>query len=338
MAGEIISRKERKAQEAAQAAEAAKILTVTQFADRVFMPQKAVTCSESTRVFYSNMLSLYVLPVLGEQRMPDVSSSQITALLLDCQKTDKAYSTIIGIYTTLHQLFKMAYLSDLIERNPMGKVERPRRQKEQIRQDGAEAYTAEEAGRILDALKDEPLKWQCFIRLLMDTGMRRGECAGLQWQDIDFAGGTITISRNSRYTPERGMYLDTPKNGHSRVVPVGAEALQLLRRLRDEQAATCVSKWIFTQEHSPELMHPDSPTRYMKRFSKRCGVDGLHPHKLRHTFASLAITAGADIASVSEILGHADKSTTLSMYTHADEESKRRASEIVRDVLRQKMA
>ena len=55
----------------------------------------------------------------------------------------------------------------------------------------------------------------------------------------------------------------------------------------------------------------------------------IHPHLLRHSFASVAITSGADIASVSEVLGHADKATTLRMYTHADEESKRRAAGIV---------
>lgn len=55
-------------------------------------------------------------------------------------------------------------------------------------------------------------------------------------------------------------------------------------------------------------------------------VQELHPHKLRHSFASIAITNGADIASVSEILGHSDKAVTLRMYTHADQASMTRAS------------
>ncbi|MBP5461774.1 MAG: tyrosine-type recombinase/integrase, partial [Lachnospiraceae bacterium] len=59
----------------------------------------------------------------------------------------------------------------------------------------------------------------------------------------------------------------------------------------------------------------------------------MHPHKLRHSFASIAITGGADIASVSEILGHSDKAVTLRVYSHANEESKKRASEIFRSAL-----
>ena len=93
-------------------------------------------------------------------------------------------------------------------------------------------------------------------------------------------------------------------------------------------------QWVFTQNDSSEPMNPQSPTRYLARFSKKYGIEGLHPHKLRHSFASVAITNGADIASVSEKLGHSDKAVTLRMYTHADRESIDRASNIFRSALR----
>ena len=88
--------------------------------------------------------------------------------------------------------------------------------------------------------------------------------------------------------------------------------------------------FVFLQDDSSEPMHPTSPTHYFRQFGKRYGIENFHPHKLRHSFASVAIVNGADIASVSEKLGHADKSTTLRMYTHADAESQKRASEIFR--------
>lgn len=80
-------------------------------------------------------------------------------------------------------------------------------------------------------------------------------------------------------------------------------------------------------------MNPQTPTRYFKRFSQRYGIEDFHPHKLRHTFASIAITNGADVASVSEKLGHSDKAVTLRMYTHADQESIKRAGDIFRKAL-----
>ena len=81
-------------------------------------------------------------------------------------------------------------------------------------------------------------------------------------------------------------------------------------------------------------MHPTSPTHYFRQFAKRNNIQEFHPHKLRHTFASLAITAGADVASVSEVLGHSDKGVTLKMYTHSDNESRRRAAQIVQEAIK----
>ena len=82
-------------------------------------------------------------------------------------------------------------------------------------------------------------------------------------------------------------------------------------------------------------MHPQSPTRYFQKFGKRYNVKDFHPHKLRHSSASIAITNGADVVSVSERLGHSDTAVTLRMYAHANEESVRRADQIGRDVLKQ---
>ena len=161
-----------------------------------------------------------------------------------------------------------------------------------------------------------------------------GECCALRWENVDFEKGTLTIAGNLCYTKAKGVYLDTPKNGKTRTVYVGDETLSLLRRLRLQQTETAVSEWVFTKENSAEPMHPQSPTRYLKRFSERYGVPDLHPHKLRHTFASVAITSGADIASVSEAMGHSDKAVTLRMYTHADQESISRVAQIFWDAVR----
>ena len=333
-AGEVVSREEKRQQEAQEAAEAAKIQTLYQFGERVFMPAKTVTLSENSRCSYQGCLDRWIYPALGEQKLPDISPADVTALLLQLQAQGKAHSSVVKCYVILSGLFKMAYLSDMIPRNPMDKAERPKPRKDEVQGQEIEAYTAGEVRYILDCLKEEPLKWQVFLRLLIDTGIRRGECGGLQWRDIDFQKSSITICRNLCYTPQKGVYLDTPKNGHTRIVDIDPEIIALLRALRQEQAESAISAFVFTQDGSPEPMHPHSPVRYMQNFSKRYGIPDLHPHKLRHTFASVAITAGADVASVSEKLGHSDKAVTLRMYTHANQESIRQASQIFRQALK----
>ena len=344
-AGEAISRAEqkekdaRKAAEAAakaaqEAAEAAKILTLRQYGERVFMPAKAVTLSENGRSSYQNCLDRRIYPVLGDMKIPEITPAQISALLLDIQAQGKAHATVIKTYTILHTLFKMAYLGDMIDRNPMDKVERPKPRKDEVRASEPAAYTAEEVKRLLAMLKDEPLKWQALIRLLIDTGIRRGECCALKWKNVNFKTGEIQIAGNLCYTAAKGVYLDTPKSGRVRVVYASDDTMALLRQLRIEQAKKAVSAFVFTKEGGPEPMHPQSPTRYLKKLSDRSGIPDLHPHKLRHTFASIAITNGADVASVSEVLGHSDKAVTLRMYTHADQESMKRAAAITQEAIK----
>ena len=118
------------------------------------------------------------------------------------------------------------------------------------------------------------------------------------------------------------------------MVDVGPETLALLKYLREKQAETCLSKWRFTQEGALEPMRPQSPTHYFKKFGQRYGGKVSHPHKLRHSSASIAITNGADVVSVSERLGHSDTAVTLKMYAHANQESIRRAGQTVRDALK----
>lgn len=333
-AGEVISRAEQHERDQEAAREAAKVQTVQQYGDLVFMPSKSVTMSENSRSSFQGNLNRWIYPAIGTQKMPDVTAADISALLLSIQAQGKAHATVIKVYTILNGLFKMAYLADIIPRNPMDKVERPRPRKDEAQDVAVEAYTVEEVRGILAALEREPLKWRALVRLLIDTGIRRGECCGLQWADVDFRSNTVTICRNLCYTPQKGVYVDTPKNGKARVIDVDPEIMDLLRALRTQQAAHAISTYVFTQDGSPAPMHPQSPTRYLKRFSSRYNVPDLHPHKLRHTFASIAITSGADVASVSEKLGHSDKAVTLRMYTHADQESIKRASQIFRDALK----
>ena len=333
-AGEVISRAEAREKAAQEAAEAARILTLKQYGERVFMPSKAVTMSENSRSNYQGYLDKRIYPAIGDLKMPEITPAQITALLLSIQAEGKAHSTVVKVYTILQVIFRMAYLGDMIDRNPMDKVERPKPRKDEIKAAEPEAYTAEEVQKILTALEKETLKWRALVHVLIDTGIRRGECCALKWSCIDFTTGAITIAGNLCYTVDKGVYLDTPKNGRTRTVYAGDDTIALLRQLRSEQAKKAISAYVFTREDSPEPMHPQSPTRYLQKFSERCGVTGLHPHKLRHTFASVAITSGADVASVSEALGHSDKAVTLRMYTHANSESVNNAAKIFREAIK----
>ncbi len=82
-------------------------------------------------------------------------------------------------------------------------------------------------------------------------------------------------------------------------------------------------------------MHPQTPTRYFKKFGQRYNVPDFHPHRLRHTAATLMLLNGADMTSVAQRLGHAAVSTTVNFYSHANAESVRRAGEAARAALKE---
>ena len=333
--GEVLNRAQEREKAAQEAAEAAKLKTVRQYADGVFMPTKEATFSENARSSYRTFLDRHILPVLGDVLLVEVSPAMIQKLLVDFQRAGYAHATTVKLYNILNGIFEMAFLDDSIPMNPMLKVKRPApRKDEQPKEESDKAYTVQELSYILSCAAQEPLQWQTYISLAADTGLRRGECCGLQWSDIDFKAGAVTVRRNLQYTAAAGVYATSPKNGKVRVVDVGPDALALLKQLREKQAQSCISKWCFTQEGTAEPMHPQSPTRYFQKFGQRYGVKDFHPHKLRHSSASIAITSGADVVSVSERLGHSDTAVTLRMYAHANEESIRRAGQTVRDALK----
>lgn len=346
-AGEVISLREQKKQKAEEKAlreaEEAKHITLKRFGADIFMPGKLAgtigrkAIAESTRAFYDNALRVHIYPVFGDRKLIDITRADLEAFLLSKFNSKLAESSMTAIYITLKQLFDAALDTEAITSNPMLRVKKPRHDKTEKKSTVLPTYSVEEVQHILECLEHEPLKWRALVTLLIDTGCRRGEACGLRWKSVDFKTGCITIDSNLLYTPQKGVYNGTPKTAASvRTIDVSSEVLALLKQLRLEQVDTCVSPYVFSQDGKPEPMHPDSPTRYFKRFGKKYGIPDFHPHKLRHTFASIAITNRADIASVSEKLGHANKGITLKMYTHADPTSIKAAGDIFRNALKTK--
>ena len=223
-------------------------------------------------------------------------------------------------YRVLNMIFSYAERLEMIEKNPMDKVDAPRKDRKPV-----DAMNKEQAAQFFEMLADCPLDFRCMLHLLITTGIRRGECIGLKWADLDEKHGTITIARNVTYTPESGTVIGTPKTSNSlRTIPIMPSTMQLLLMLkrqtqRKNPDTLLQSAFIFPSEKNLfEPRNPDAVTRRVKRFMKRSDLPDLSPHDLRHSCATLLLSQGADIKSVQEILGHADASTTLNFYVKSD--------------------
>lgn len=328
--GEIATKAENAEQKANEAAESARTKTLRQYGEQVFLPEKTLSLSEKSRDSYTQLLEDHVFNALGESMINEVSPAQLKALFMQL-RSEMAYSSVVKIYAVTNELFKYAMMDDTIKLNPMDKVSRPKQSKDDEVNESALFYTPDEVRYIISCLENEPLKWRVYVLLLVDTGCRRGEISGIRWKSIDFNSSTIMIDRNILYTPSKGIYVSTPKGRKRRIVDVSPEVLSLLKELQENQEPK--SEWVFTQRGKTDPMHPDSPNQFFDRFERKYNVKDFHPHKLRHTSASIAITNGADVVSVAARLGHSDSSTTLRMYAHANEDSIRRVGDVFRNAL-----
>lgn len=360
--GKVQNRKEKKAEEEEQRkleeeerAKLEALKTVRKYGDGVFMPTKLQSISENTRLSYETNLSKHIYPVIGDTLLVEVTSAMISKLLLDFRK-NHSYGSAVKVYNVLNGLFEMALFDDSIPVSPMNKVKRPKQKKdEKAVTEADKAFTAQELNYVLSCVANEPIKWQAFLYLAADTGCRRGELVGMQWSDIDWKKKAVTIKHNIQYSKAKGVYDVTPKGGCFRVVDLGDDTIEVLRKYKaeltkpDEDNETVVDineyrkkkeadlpKWIFTVDGSDQPMFPTSPTRYFKTFGETYNVPGFHPHMLRHTSASLSLTNGGDVKSIADRLGHKDASVTLRMYAHANDESIRAAGQAARNALKQK--
>ena len=225
-----------------------------------------------------------------------------------------APKTIRHHYATLSNIFSYAAKQEIILKNPMNKVDRPKTQKKMV-----DAFTEEQARTFFGYLNECPMDFRCMMNLLITTGIRRGELMGLQWGDLDLDHYVISINRNVTYTPDSGIVVSTPKTECSlRQIPLMPSVAALLLEFRNS------SEWskqdfLFPKKGNPALARdPNSITRRVKRFMKLHDLPDMSPHDLRHTCATLLLNKGADIKSVSEILGHSDASTTLNFYVRSD--------------------
>ena len=338
-AGEVKSRRQIKEELEQKAQEEAKIPTLKSYAENIFMKYIEENNTEHCRSSYQGILNKHIYPVLGSCKMPEITHKQISELLEQKKRDGMTAGTRLKYYTVLKSLFKMAYMKDeIIDRDPMDKVERPKPSKDEGKDSTVKAFTEQEMAYILKCAEKESLQWKTLIWLAADTGCRKGELTGLKWDCVDFKAGQILISRNLCYTPQKGIYLTNTKNGKSRLIDVDPYVMDLLSQLHDEHAGNVLmmskeAGFVFTQDGTNLPMHPDTPTRYFKRFGKKYGIEDFHPHKLRHTQASIALRHGADVVSVSAKLGHSDSAVTLKMYAHASREGQKRAGEIFRNAI-----
>ena len=256
-------------------------------------------------------------------------------------KQGKPYgaTTIQHHFSTLRNVMQYARRFHYIDRDPcqdLSQKEKPHRDAKKV-----DFLSVDKAKEFMRCLEGEPLFWRVYENVLITCGLRRGECTGLQWRDIDPDKLVLHIERNvtiDRAAPEK-YRVGTTKTGEDRTVPLSRRVYDLLMELKHEQEKKLQVKmmptmFIFGRVSDPRKpIYPTEPTRWQRKFIKRHSLPDVSPHDLRHTAATLALEAGANLKEVQQLLGHADPSTTMQFYTGVTEEAQRRTVEGIESLI-----
>ena len=289
----------------------------------------------STKAYYTNIYH-HIQPHLGSKHISAVKALDIDQFLI-CKAKDLSPATVHHIYRLLNTLYRFAVDNDLTLKNTMKLTRQHRQPKTKLIPD-VSYLTQDSAQKFLEALSHAPLRWQCFFSLLLHVGIRRGECCGLQWGDIDFKENIIHIQRSITYTSSSGVNISAPKTENSkRVLPVPLHVMDQLFTLwidQNKAIRTTNSHYVFHRKDDPSMpVFPSTPTTWLARYMKSSDLPPISPHDLRHTCGTLMIQAGASIKDVQDILGHANATTTLNFYVGTSQKSLRDASDKLSEAL-----
>ena len=279
------------------------------------------------------------LPHLGSYKLTDLRPEHFRSYYAELRKvknsvTGKPLSehTVEGVHACICGILSDAMEGGYLDHNPAWRTYKYSGKKKE------KTIADEETMRlVMKALEKESIKYETYFKLIIATGMRRGECCGLKWSDIDFKNRAIHVQRNVVKITGEEIFVKEPKtSAGDRYVYFSPEMESLLKEYRHEcdwQTESYESRkltdddYVFRKSGYQLPMTPSTFTWRFKLILKKHGLpEQLNVHSLRHSNASLLIANGADVATVAGLLGHSQPSTTLDIYTHAFDKNKQEAS------------
>lgn len=292
----------------------------------------------STYKRYLGILESRIIPFFGHFRVDKIKPTDIMQfydlLSKDTQivrrkdnngkKTGKPLSpkTILEHHRLLRAMLQKAVYWQMIVSNPAERVQAPKTKKPKRKYYDDEQSKALISG--LMELTEEQFKYKVAIILTIFTGVRLGELMGLEWDDINFREGIVSINRSSQYLADKGVFTKVPKTESSiRDVAIPDFVVSLLEEYKcwyDEQKYQYGELWIdsnrlFVQADG-RPMHPSTISKWFEKFVAQIGLPVINFHGLRHTNATLLIAQNIDVSVVAARLGHAQITTTLNFYVH----------------------
>lgn len=265
--------------------------------------------SERTHRDYTWKAKHYIRPEFGERLLASIKPYDIQALYAGMLGRGLSPKTVRHCQNIMHNAFEQAIRWQLVNTNPAQHVDLPKQQHKEML-----AMNELEAGRFLVAAESDTL--HALFALLLGTGLRPSEAAGLKWSDLNAVSGTLSVQRTVVRPKGGGWRFDHTKTKRGRrtlALPAG-----LVTTLLSHKDAVPYSEHglMFPTAQGEALEMNNVRNRNFAAVQERAGLKGFNLYSLRHTHATLLLLAGVHPKVVSERLGHATISITLDTYSH----------------------
>lgn len=313
-------------------------ITVVEFLDQFDRDWAALHVSERSRERYRFALD-HVRRHLGDRLLQKVCPADIAALYASLSREGLAPRTTRMVHTALHRALGQAKAWGMLRDNPAEVAKPPRAPDRET-----PMLQPDQAAALLENLRGKPL--YLLASLALGTGLRRNEMLGLRWADIDLEAGRLTVEQALEQTAAHGIRVKGPKTKRGRrTISLPSHLVTELRQHWREQQEQRLGMGLGkAPENSPVFaavdgrhLSPNAITKAWPVAVAAIGMPAVTLHSLRHTHASMLISAGLDILTISRRLGHSSPTITLNVYGHLIHGGDDRAAQIMEAAFGSKM-
>lgn len=279
------------------------------------------TVKPATYIKYSSVMELHVKPGLGGCRPSELTAAAVedfSCTLADTKGlSPKSMKDILVILRSVLKYAQKRFPGTFSQ----VEIEYPKEARKEMR-----VLSRQEQRVLTDYLLRDIDPCSFGILLALYTGMRIGELCALRWENISLEESSIRITQTMQRLKDieqadgarTSVLIDTPKSERSvREIPLTEEISALCRRMMPSDRTA----YVLTAAQN--YMEPRRLQYRFARCTEACGLEGVHFHTLRHTFATRCVEVGFEIKTLSEILGHSTTTITLERYVHSSMELKR---------------
>jgi integrase len=287
-------------------------LTVAQYMGHWLNGPAKESVSDTTWPRYEQLIRLRINPFIGGVRLPKLTHLHVEQMLADLRASGVSARGRQMAVNVLSGALKHAtrMRPPLIPFNPVASVIKPTPPKPEIK-----PFTPEQVAKLFEATASDRLF--ALYLLAIDTGMREGELFALEWDDIDFASGSVMVRRALKEVKGRVWVEDLKTEKSRRRIELTQATMDALLEHRKRQLIEGnAGKLVLCALEGGYLRRPNLTQRSFLPALKRAGLPRIRFHDLRHTAATLLLLANERTKVVSERLGHASTATTEACYQH----------------------